>query len=245
MGEGSAIPVKDMSFSSQTLTRHKLAVITTMTEEIIDASNGAIESVVRQGILDDTAEGLDALLMDTTAGSATRPAGLLNGISAGTSAGDTAANIITDVKALLAAITTGDESRNLRLLIHPDRLLGARCAINAVGVMQFADEIARGTLLGIPYIESSNVASDEVHLVNVSNLATGYDGPMFQMSNTATLHMEDTSPTAIGTAGTPNVVAAPVRSLFQTDSLAIRTILPLTWALLRTGQIHSIGSVSW
>jgi hypothetical protein len=53
--------------------------------------------------------------------------------------------------------------------------------------------------------------------------ATG-DEPRFDVSDQAVLHMEDTAPTAIGTAGTPTVVAAPVRSLWQTDSIGIRML---------------------
>jgi hypothetical protein len=44
--------------------------------------------------------------------------------------------------------------------------------------------------------------------------------PRFDVSDQATLHLEDTTPLAIGTAGAPATVAAPVRSLFQTDSMA-------------------------
>ena len=36
------------------------------------------------------------------------------------------------------------------------------------------------------------------------------------------LHMEDTAPLAICTAGSPNTVAAPARSLWQTDCIAVR-----------------------
>ena len=67
----------------------------------------------------------------------------------------------------------------------------------------------------------------------------------WMVSTSATLHMEDTSPTAIGTAGSPNVVAAPVRSLFQTDVTGIKMVLPVTWAMRRAGQISMLDTVAW
>ena len=66
------------------------------------------------------------------------------------------------------------------------------------------------------------------------------------MSNEATLHEEDTTPLALvtGTQGS-GVVAGPMRSLFQTDSIAIRLSLFVTWAMVRTGMVQTIVGVTW
>lgn len=245
VGEGNPIPVKELSFTSQTLTRHKMGVISTMTEELLDATNSQIEAIVRQAILDDTAKTLDTILMDNVAADAIRPAGLLNGVTPTASAGASAANIITDLKALLNVFNTDDAGKNLRIILNPQRLLGLGTAINAVGQMQFAEDVARGELMGVPLVVSANVATDEVHCVNAGEFATAYDGPAFSVSNTATLHMEDTAPEPIGTTGTPNVVAAPVRSLFQTDVMGIKMVLPVTWTMRRASQVSSLSGVAW
>jgi hypothetical protein len=57
--------------------------------------------------------------------------------------------------------------------------------------------------------------------------------------------MEDTTPLAIGTAGTPATVAAPTRSFWQTDTLGIRMIMQMNWALRRTGMVQYITGVTW
>jgi hypothetical protein len=44
---------------------------------------------------------------------------------------------------------------------------------------------------------------------------------------------------------TPNTVAAPVRSLFQTDSLALRMIMQCNWTLRRTGTLAWTQSITW
>jgi HK97 family phage prohead protease/HK97 family phage major capsid protein len=81
VGEGAPKPVKRIGLGQVTLTPHKLAVITTFTEEIAMSSIPAIEGLLRQAMADDTAEALDGFLIDNVAASATRPAGLLNGVA--------------------------------------------------------------------------------------------------------------------------------------------------------------------
>jgi hypothetical protein len=74
--------------------------------------------------------------------------------------------------------------------------------------------------------------------------ATG-DVANFSVSDQATLHMEDTAPLPISATGSPNVVAAPVRSLWQTDSLGIRMLLDINWAMVRPGLVAWTQAVTW
>jgi hypothetical protein len=69
--------------------------------------------------------------------------------------------------------------------------------------------------------------------------------PRFDVSDQATLHLEDSAPLAIGTAGAPPTVAAPVRSLFQTDSMALRMVMDLNWGLRRAGVVAWTTAVTW
>ena len=58
--------------------------------------------------------------------------------------------------------------------------------------------------------------------------------------------MEDTSPLALGT-GTQGsgVLAVPMRSLYQTDSIAIRLSLYVTWSMVRSSMVQTIAAVTW
>jgi hypothetical protein len=102
------------------------------------------------------------------------------------------------------------------------------------------------TLLGYPIIQSTNVTADSMFVVDAADFigATG-DTPVFSISDQATVHMEDTTPLAIGTAGTPPTMAAPVRSLWQTDSLSIRMIMDMNWTMRRTGTVAWTDTVTW
>jgi hypothetical protein len=117
---------------------------------------------------------------------------------------------------------------------------------NAGGDFPFAQEISQNRFQGYGVIQSTTVPAAVVILLDAADFfsATG-DEPRFDVSDQAVLHMEDTTPVQIGTAGSPNVVAAPVRSMFQTDSLALRMILPMAWAMRRTGVIVERTAVTW
>ncbi|HMF88681.1 MAG TPA: HK97 family phage prohead protease, partial [Gemmatimonadaceae bacterium] len=79
--EGSPIPVRQGAFSAQTLSPKKMAVISVWTREIGQHSTPAIEGLIRNAIQEDTSVALDTVLLDATAASTTRPAGIRNGVS--------------------------------------------------------------------------------------------------------------------------------------------------------------------
>jgi HK97 family phage prohead protease len=250
VGEGLPIPVRQGAFTSQTLTPKKMAVITTWTREIDEHSIPAIQGLLRDAVQTDTAIALDSVLIDANAATAIRPAGILNGVSGLTpTAGGGFTALTGDIKALTGALLTGTlgNVRNPVWLMNPQQVnsIGLVAAPGA-GVFPFRDEIGRGTLGGWPVIDSGTVPLGTVIVVDAADFVsvTG-DGPRFEISDQATLHMEDTAPTDISTAGTPAVVAFPAKSMFQTDSLALRLILPINWTIRRTGTVAWMAGVTW
>ena len=235
--------MKEAYFTSQTLTPDKMGVIVPFAEELVTATNNQIESIIRNAIVQDTAEALDAILLDANAATTVRPAGLLNGVTLTNSAGDTAANITTDVKTLMANFVSTDTPKRVWMIMNGARKLSVQTVTTTTGERAFP-EVASGNLLGIPIIESGNCDAAEVYTINSDAFYTAYDAPRFSMSNTAVLHMEDTTPLEI-VSGTGPTTADPVRSLFQTDSMAIRMILPVTWAMVRASMVDGIDTVSW
>lgn len=76
----------------------------------------------------------------------------------------------------------------------------------------------------------SAVADGDLIAVATNSIASAVNNvPRFEVSREATLHMEDTTPLALSASGTPNVPAAPSRSLFQTDSVGAKIILEASW----------------
>jgi HK97 family phage prohead protease/HK97 family phage major capsid protein len=250
VGEGLPIPVRQGAFTSQTLTPKKMAVITTWTREIDEHSIPAIEGLLRDAIQVDTAVSLDAILLDANPATAIRPAGILNGVSGLTpTAGGGFTALTGDIKALSGALLTGTQGnvRSPAWLMNPQQVNSAGLvAAPGAGVFPFRDEIGRGMLGGWPIIDSGTVPLGTVIAIDAADYVsvTG-DGPRFEISDQATLHMEDTAPTDISTSGTPAVVAYPAKSMFQTDSLALRLILPINWTIRRSGTVAWVAGVTW
>lgn len=249
IGEGAPIPVRQGAFVAVTLTPKKMAVISTMTREISEHSIPALEMLIRDAIQEDTGVSIDVILLDANAATVIRPPGLRNGVSVTPpTVGGGLAALVGDMTNLSQALITAT-SGNLRRpawLMNPTAGTAISLMTNGLGLFPFREEINTGRLNRWPVIESSTVAADMLILVDAADFAsvTG-DDPRFDVSDQATIHMEDTTPLAIASVGTPNTVAAPLRSLWQTDSLGIRMILPMNWALRRAGVVAWTQPITW
>lgn len=250
VAEGAPIPVKQTAFKAAVLTPKKLAVISTFTREIARRSTPAIEGIIRQAILDDTAEVLDKKFLDATAASTVRPAGLqkIAGTSTAASSGNTAANILTDIKAAVAPIVAANMGNQAVWIMNPIHRIGLGSIMLANGAFLFRDELNSGLFAGFPVITSNNVPVGDVFLVDARALTFANDfGPEFTVSNQATLHMEDDVAIVkpiVDSAGTP-VVASPVRSLFQTDTFGIKMVQGIDWAEFQPGGVFYLSAVAW
>ena len=127
VGEGQPIPVKQGAFTSQTLVPKKLAVITTWTKEMDEFSIPAIEGLLRQAIMEDTAIALDAVLLGNGAATAIAPAGLRSYQAASTASAATPGfvNFVADYKTLFGALlglTAGNVRRPV-LILNPTQTL--------------------------------------------------------------------------------------------------------------------------
>jgi HK97 family phage major capsid protein len=249
VGEGAPIPVRQGAFTSVSLTPKKMAVISTFTREIAEHSTPAIEGLIRDAMQEDTAVAIDTILLDAGAATTIRPAGIRNGVTVTTATtGGGFAALVGDIKALVGALITATNG-NVRApvwIMNPVQAVAISLTQNAGGDFPFQANIDNGTLQGYPVIQSPTVPAGTVMLVDAADFVsvTG-DEPRFDLSDQTVLHMEDTNPAALSTTGTPNAVSAPLRSMFQTDSLAIRMLLPMNWSFRRAGVSVFTQSVTW
>jgi len=250
VAQGAPIPVRQGAFTSTPLTPKKMAVISTFTREIAEHSIPAIEALIKNAIQEDTSVSLDTVLLDANAATTTRPAGIRNGVSVTTAtAGGGFAALVGDLKALIGALITASNG-NLRSpvwIMNPIQALSISVTQNNGGDFPFKQEINNGTFAGYSLIQSSTVAAGMVILVDAADfVSVEGDAPRFDMSDQATLHMEDTTPLQIATgAQGSGVLATPTRSLYQTDSMALRMIMDVNWALRRTGVVAWTQAVTW
>jgi HK97 family phage prohead protease/HK97 family phage major capsid protein len=248
VGEAAPKPVKQASFTPITLNPFKLAVISVFSEEIGDHSTPAIEAIIRDAMRDDTSEAIDGYLIDNVAASAARPAGLLNGLSTLTpsAAADKTQAMIADIKLLRQTIIGNGGGRDIVLIMNSAQSTGIDLATTANGLL-FNGAAEGASRFGVGLIVSNTVPAARVIAVDAEDFASATgDVPRYAISADATLHMEDTTPLAIASgAQGSGVLATPTRSLFQTDSIAIRMTWPITWAMRRTGMVAFMDAVTW
>ena len=215
-----------------------------------DHSTPAIEGLLREALQVDTSIAIDTVLIDANAATTIRPAGLLNGVAVLTpTAGGGLPALIGDLKLLIQALTAGTYG-NVRepvWLMNPADIFAASLTTATnTGIFPFRDEIKQGTLNNIPIIDSVTVAPHTMILVDAADfVVVGGEAPRLELSDQATLHMEDTTPLDLVGPGSPGTVAAPQRSLFQTDSIALRMVMPLNWLQRRAGTIAWMTGTTW
>lgn len=243
VAEGAPIRVGRITTAATTMTAKKMGVIVPFSRELAKRSTPAIEALVRQAIIEDTAITLDQAMIDATASSAARPAGLLNGVSAtatGAGGGDYEA-VVADLKALIAPFITANAADGIVVLMNPSQGLAMAMMPGADGVM--------GSWMGpirerVTFIESGNVPANRLIALRAADLATAMgDTPEFDVSETATVHMEDTNPLElVSAAGT---VADPTRSFFQTATVGVRMLMDVSWQMRRSGMVRWIDTTSY
>jgi HK97 family phage prohead protease len=242
VGEGSPIPVRRIGTQSITLSPHKMGVISVFSRELARYSNPQIEGLLRSEIMIDTAITVDTLLLDAVAGSAVRPPGLTNGVTALTpSALGGYKSILADLMSLAAPFDAANAGRILALLMNKQE---ARRMVMTIGpALDFGwlDPI----LTEFHLLVSTTIPAGHVYMVDAADFVSVNGEAEFETSEQAVLHMEDTTPLDIGTPGTPPTVAAPVQSMFQTAQIALRLLLDITWAMRRLGMVQHITPVNW
>ncbi len=243
VAEGSPIRVGRITTTSVTLTPKKMGVIIPFTRELMKRSTPAIESLVRQAILEDTSLVLDPIILDATAVSSSRPAGLLNGVSAvatGYGGGDWQA-VVEDFKALLAPFYAANAADNITVVMNPAQGLNLSLMAGPLGDPGWFTRIRDRLTI----IESTHATANRLIALRNSDFATALgDAPEFDVSEQATIHMEDTTPLEI-VSGTGPTTADPVRSLWQTASVGVRMLMDVAWKMRRTGMVQWIDTTSW
>lgn len=224
VAEGDPIPVRQLTAGPGTMPPHKIAVISVLTREMTESGNA--EALITDAFVRSCGLTLDAVLFGSGAATAAQPAGLRNGVAALTASTSTDLYeaFFEDVSALVSAVSTVAANGSIYVVSSAGR--GA-----AMSLRTPADEEGR-----IRFVSSSAVGNDVVAVAAAGLVSSLSPTPETEVANASTLVM-DTAPGAAGTMG-------PERSVFQTDSLALKVRWPLTWAL-RSSQAVAWLTPTW
>jgi hypothetical protein len=229
--EGNPVPVQQLAFASGvTLAPRKFMALTVFSREIFAHSIPSIEAIVRAVLSEAVGLALDQAMFSSTVGDATRPAGLLVGLSAigAATAGDWA--MVNDFESLAGAVAPVSANAPLIFVASPKQAARAR----------FSSQLKDTEVL------SSSALPDKEILCIASNCLVSAisPAPRFELSTEATVVM-DTAPGQLGVAGTPATISAPARSLFQTDMISLRMSFEMSWALRSTTGLQFISAANW
>jgi hypothetical protein len=225
VGEGAPIPVRQMVTSSGvTFGPKKLATLFVLTREMIESSNA--EALVKLVMTDSLAVALDAALFGNAAGTGAAPPGLLYNITPiSATAGGGAGAMTKDIAALVSAVS-------------------AVSALDLVFVTDpgTATKIKMSVMPGFDFdvYASNSVTAGTVICIGLNGLVSaGEPTPRIDASRDVEIAMDTVPPADPGSATTV------VKSMFQSDEIAIRFVAEMAWVLRTPSAIAYVASITW
>lgn len=227
VAEGAAIPVRQLVVGAPTaLQPHKLAVISVLSFEMVASSNA--QRLVTDVLSTSIALALDKYLFDSLPADASRPAGLRNGIAALTAstAPDHQRAALEDVDALVQAVSAigGD----FVLVAAPGR---------AVRLQVHLRDVPSLTILA----SRSLAANDVIAVAPAGLISAAGNAPTIEANKESLLHMDSVPGPIVDGGG----MSAPARSLFQTDAVALKLRLPVSWGLRANSAVAWLSAAGW
>src|SRR5262249_23036618 len=92
--------------------------------------------------------------------------------------------------------------------------------------------------LTFPVLMSGAIPVGTVLIITLTAIACSVQPPAIDAAKSVSVVEDDAAPQPPGTAG-------PHRSLFQTDSLALRVKLPVTWVARDPAGVAFVTGVKW
>jgi HK97 family phage major capsid protein/HK97 family phage prohead protease len=251
VGESAAIPATAMTFMDVSLTPLKVAALAVVTNELLRDSTPAAEMLVRDALVEASAQRIDATFLSATAKSAgVSPSGMLYEdantavVTPIATNGSDAAGVRADVRDLYASFITAKNASGLYFVMNPALAKSIQLLSNALGLAEFPTiNQDGGTLLGDPVVTGDNVGSGDFILLKPSDIyRIGDGGVQVTVSREAMIEM------ATNPAMDSQTPAAPTQktvSMFQTESTAIKIVRPINFAKRRTGVVQYIDTASF
>jgi hypothetical protein len=224
--EEAPAPARQLSFSNAAILRpRKLSVLVVATREQAESSN--IEGIVKQTLGESAGLALDAQMFSATAGDASKPAGLFNGITGQTpTAGGGSAAMMGDLKNLFGALAAAGAGKTAVIIAAVPQAVALKTVV--------------GYQFDTPILSSTGIAANTVAVVESASFVSGFSPvPEFNVSNQAIYQAEDTAP------ADPIMSGQPVKSLWQIDALALKMGLWAAYGLRAAGHCQYVTPVTW
>jgi HK97 family phage major capsid protein/HK97 family phage prohead protease len=245
VGESKSIGVTALDFVNVSLTPLKVGAMAVVSNEWMRDSDPAGEMLVRDALVQASSQRVDTTFLSATAASSgVSPAGMLNGVTALFSAGQTADNVRADIEALYAPFITAKNASGLHIVTTPSLAKSISLMRNTLGQREFDGLSAAGGMLeGDPCITGDNVGAGDFILLKPSDIyRIGDSGVQVSMSQEATIE-QDTAPA--GASDTPVAQTSYPVSMFQSESTAFKVVRSINFAKRRTTAVAYIGDAAY
>jgi hypothetical protein len=230
VGEGLPFPMAQGTLGNVEVGPvRKMMLGVGITNELEFVNPKSAAAIISRMLTQKAGTSLDAVVFDAVAADEVRVAGLLNGVS---DLGATA-TMVGDIAKLGAAVAdAGGDVETMLIIASPAQALALK--------------LSAGPAFTNPVIACNALTAGTVLAISPENIGTGFSGtPEIETSKQSTAHFEDTTPLPISTVGTPNVVAAPVRSAWQQNLLFLKLRVKCAWGALSPGAVQMIASAVW
>lgn len=271
VGENGVIPTGSVAFGEKRLAKQKMGVIIPLSKELLSNSPYDVVGQFESALSDFMADQLDEHLLDGAAAVAgVRPASIINGVAGHTTAGATAANVVTDLNLIWKTLEDAKNTGTPVLAMSSSRHRGLLTTSWPSGGFSYRDDLNAGRLLGAQVATSDNIDPSKIQLLllDASKFGWAYGMPEFETSDQATIvlaNADATAPTmavdAAGAKGTADEVipdgginvrnaaafegAAGVGdfkavSLWQINAVGVKAIMPIAFDMLVPNAIDYI-----
>ncbi|ACL58959.1 phage major capsid protein [Methylobacterium nodulans] len=258
VGQGAPKPVGKLSFDQITLGMAKTAGIVVMSDELVRSSNPSAEAIVRQDMIDQTAQFLDQQFVDpsVTAVADVSPASVTHGVTPVTASGTDADAVRADVRAVMGRFISANMSLAGAVWMMTEmQALGLALMLNPLGQPEFPGLVVNGnsggTFFGLPVILSENIpanpgsgtpvtgAGSRLILAKASEILLADDGEVvLDASREASLQM-DSAPDNPPSASTVLV------SLWQNNLVGLKAERFINWSKRRDGAVQYIDAANY
>ncbi len=245
VGESKAIPATTADFFNVSLTPLKVAALAVMSNELLRDSSPEAEMLVRDSLVNASAQRVDTTFLSTAAAVAgVSPAGILNGLTAITASGTNSAGLRADIKSLYSPFITAKNAKDIWLVTNPALAKSIQLMVNALGQTEFATiNTVGGSLLGDNVVTGDNVASGLLIALRPQDIyRIGDLGVQVSISKDAMIE-QSTAPT--GATDTPVAASAMFTSMFQEESTAIKIVRPINFAKRRSSAVAYVSGAAY
>ncbi len=222
LAEGAPAPMSSMVLSSAALEPKVVVAALAFSKELAKFSDARAEAIFERELRKATIDAVDGALLSTNAASATKAAGLLNGVTAVTATSDPTADIRDLVDDFAGDLTSA-------FFVASPKIMGS-----IYGADRPMLGLRNGELMNAPALVSRNAPAGTLILIDGDGVLAAISDVDVSVSEQASAIMAD-NPSG----------ASAVVNFWQSGLVGIRLTLNIDWAKVRPGSVSFISGAAW